>query len=298
MAAEASTALLDEYTTLFDAAGGAALRLSETDPIGKNDVLLVIDMQNDFLPASDAPDGGRFGVAEGGSAVPTMIALINKFTDAEAVVVATRDYHPVDHCSFDSEGGPFPSHCVQGSVGSKFFPPIGEALTEARKRHDNVHIVFKGFFEEIDSFGAFKYAEPHAETRLAHKLDVPVSCGVPWTGAFKLKQSNLSNDIDAPPDVLSVTKKVPLADLLRTAAGGAVKRIFVVGLALDFCVLDTALTAAGADFEDVIVVLDASRAAHIPGVGSVGSGFLTDPKTMVEQCADKVKFVNSSAILG
>ena len=40
--------------------------------------------QNDFLPAADAPDGGRFGVAEGASAVPTMIALINKFVEAEA----------------------------------------------------------------------------------------------------------------------------------------------------------------------------------------------------------------------
>lgn len=51
--------------------------------------------QNDFLPASDAPLGGRFGVAEGGSAVPNIVALINKFVEAKAVVVATRDYHPM-----------------------------------------------------------------------------------------------------------------------------------------------------------------------------------------------------------
>lgn len=207
----------------------------------------------------------------------------------------TTDYS--DHCSFNTEGGPFPPHCVQGSDGSKFFPAIAEALTESRKKHDNVHIVFKGFFEEIDSFGAFKYPEEYAETRLTYKRDVPVSCGVPWTGAYKLKQSNLAADVDAPPDVLAVTKKVPLADLLQSAAGGAVNRIFVVGLALDYCVLDTALTAAGAEFTDIHVVVDAARAAHIPGVGSFGSGFLQDPKSMVEECSGKVSFCTTAQVL-
>ena len=49
------------------------------------------------------------------------------------------------------------------------------------------------------------------------------------------------------------------------------------GLALDFCVLDTCLNASSLGFRGVYMVLDAARAAHIPGVGSFGSGFLSDP---------------------
>ena len=41
--------------------------------LGKGDSLLVVDMQNDFLPESDAPEGGRFGVAEGGEAAAVVV---------------------------------------------------------------------------------------------------------------------------------------------------------------------------------------------------------------------------------
>lgn len=295
---EVKTDLLDEFSKLMVDAGGADITTEASGAIRKNDVLVVVDFQNDFVPEADAPGHGRFGVAEGASASGTVISLIEKFTAAGAVVIATRDYHPADHCSFATQGGPFPPHCIQGSDGSKFFPPIGEALTTARKSSDNVHIVFKGFCEDIDSFGAFKYPESYATTRVSHKDSEPLSCTLPWTGAYKLKCSNATDDINAPPDVLAVTKKISMADLITEATEGAPNRIFVTGLALDFCVLDTALTGAAAGLKNIHIVKEACRAAHIPGVGGHGTGFLSDPSTVVSQCSEKgVKFCSAATLL-
>ena len=95
-------------------------------PLGPDDALVVIDMQADFLPHDAAlnPHGGRFGVPEGDHLVGTIVRLIDAATDAGATVVATRDYHPFDHVSFTTQGGPFPAHCVQGTKGSKLVPPM------------------------------------------------------------------------------------------------------------------------------------------------------------------------------
>ena len=130
---------------------------SSVPSVGPGDALLVIDMQNDFCPKDPIgnPDGGRFGVAEGDHIVPAITKLIDHFVDAGATVCATRDYHPHDHCCFTSVGGPFPAHCVQGSRGSYFLPPIGKALASglARAGSDKVFVAFKAMHEDIDSFG-------------------------------------------------------------------------------------------------------------------------------------------------
>lgn len=75
------------------------------------------------------------------------------------------------------------------------------------------------------------------------------------------------------------------------------KRIFVCGLALDFCVLDTAINAVAAGFEQVFVVLDAARAAHIPGIGTFGTGFLQDPKdVMAKMKTAGIKITNTVSV--
>ena len=242
--------------------------------------------------------------------------------------------------------GPFPPHCVQGSVGSHFFAPIARALTAARALPSaRVHTIFKGISEDIDSFAAFPYEAARAETRLSKH----VHCSIAWTGGFILKCSNAAADVNAPPDVLAFTKRrtvadvimseVPLtrdapaapadrADLLlpsapapgppprsvkraRSADGllqpststreapcaaeaasapsgpAPSRRLFVVGLAFDYCVLDSAMNAAVSGLFDgggVYILTDATRAAHIPGLGTHGSGFLTAPEDIVEAC--------------
>ncbi len=88
-----------------------------------------------------------------------------------------------DHASFTGQGGPFPAHCVQGSEGSEFYPPIARALREAGEAKDaDVHVVFKGFAEVIDSFGALPYTEEYAARRVACTGEGGVGCALGWTG--------------------------------------------------------------------------------------------------------------------
>ena len=65
------------------------------EPITKNDALVVIDMQKDFVPASTYnTDGGRFGVDEGEQIVAEICLMIKAASDVGATIIASRDYHP------------------------------------------------------------------------------------------------------------------------------------------------------------------------------------------------------------
>jgi nicotinamidase/pyrazinamidase len=80
------------------------------------DALLVIDFQNDFTP------GGALAV-EGGDEIGEPIQRLAPQFD---VVAATRDWHPPDHASFETQGGPWPVHCVQGTRGAELHPAMDE----------------------------------------------------------------------------------------------------------------------------------------------------------------------------
>ena len=179
----------------------------------------------------------------------------------------------VDHCSFSTQGGPFPPHCVQNADGSKFVPAIADAI-----KATGASVVFKGFSKDVDSFGGFAYAEEDIGTRVTCNAGAS-HCGTGWTGGFVLFSSTAASHVNAPPDVMAVLSKKSLADEVGPTIAG---RVVVVGLALDFCVLDTAINAARAG-HTAVVVLDACRAANIPGVGAHGSGFLTDPAVFMER---------------
>ena len=58
----------------------------------KNEALIVVDIQNDFLP------GGTLPVPEGDAVIP----VVNKLQDCFELVIATQDWHPRDHVSFAS----------------------------------------------------------------------------------------------------------------------------------------------------------------------------------------------------
>ena len=235
-------------------------------------------------------------------------SLCAQFHKQGGYVVATRDYHPVDHVSFMPKG-PFPAHCVQGSPGSFFLKPIASALATAKKAGGNIDIAFKGLHEDIDSFGALPYYEGgdgriQKDAKLVKETCLACCMGcsqAPWTGSLLMKQSSIIEgmkagsegklDMDAPPDAFACLDDgrprglETLPDKLKDC-----DRIFVCGLALDFCVLDTCLNAVkgkeGAGYnakQEVHMVLDAARAAHIPGVGTFGSGFLSDPEEVLEK---------------
>jgi nicotinamidase-related amidase len=260
-------------------------------------------------------------------------------------IIATRDYHPRDHCSFTTQGGPFPCHCIQGTNGSFLHENIVTALQPLLaddEKSKRTHVVYKAFTKDIDSFGAFQYTDdtfhPHTlvrgsseeatkseteninkndqstedendqflkgdgwERRLSHNTD---HCSLEWTGGYTLYSSNLMEDANAPPDVMSIFEKRPLGDLLPKITskigdddkndndnnGNSIGRLFVCGLAYDYCVIDSTvnfcrykeknnITTGGKCF----IIQDLTRAAHIPGVGQFGSGFLTDPKIMYDK---------------
>lgn len=82
------------------------------------DALLAIDIQNDFMP------GGSLAVPLGDEIVPVMNSYINTFHSQRLAIFASRDWHPENHQSFISQGGPWPPHCIAGTKGAEFHPQL------------------------------------------------------------------------------------------------------------------------------------------------------------------------------
>ena len=80
----------------------------------RQSALLLVDPQNDFF------SGGAMGSQEGINLIPVINSYIQHFSRNGWPILATRDWHPPNHCSFIEQGGPHPPHCVQGSRGAQF----------------------------------------------------------------------------------------------------------------------------------------------------------------------------------
>ena len=189
--------------------------MADTAAIRPRDVLIVVDVQNDFCP------GGRLAVPRGDEVVPVVNELAGRFEH----VVLTQDWHPPGHQSFASSHPgrePYetievaygsqilwPDHCVQGTEGAAF-------RSDLRIRHAQL-IVRKGFHREIDSYSTF-----------------------------------YENDRTTP---------TGLGGYLRERG---LDRVFLAGLAYDFCVRYSAEDARREGF-DVVVVEDACRAIDVNG---------------------------------
>lgn len=135
---------------------------------GGREVLLVIDVQNDFCP------GGALAVPGGDAIVPAVNRLARRF----AHVVLTQDWHPPGHASFASAHPgrrPFetvelaygaqilwPDHCVQGTPGAAFHPGLDIPHAEL--------ILRKGCNRAIDSYSAFRENDRRTPTGLAGHL--------------------------------------------------------------------------------------------------------------------------------
>lgn len=192
-----------------------AARAAGKITIDQPSVLLVIDVQNCFLP------GGSLAVKDGDQVVP----VINRIAKSFANVVMTQDWHTAGHVSFASSHGgkkPFevidlnygkqvlwPDHCVQGTDGA--------ALSKDLNIPQAALILRKGFHKDVDSYSAFTEADGKTSTGLAKYLD---------------------------------------------ARG--LRRVFVAGLATDFCVAWSALDARKAGFE-TYVIDDACRGIDTQG---------------------------------
>jgi len=117
-----SSDILGFYNHYLEKAAGADTVLVNELSLGSDDTasLMVIDMQNDFIlaPPGIGNPPGRFSVANGESMAPKLAAFIRANSQKFHKIIFTRDTHPIDHCSFFTEGGPFPPHCVINHEGA------------------------------------------------------------------------------------------------------------------------------------------------------------------------------------
>lgn len=166
----------------------------------RGDALLVVDVQNDFCP------GGALAVERGNEVIPTLNLWLDAADRADVPVVASRDWHPVDHCSFKEQGGPWPVHCVQDTPGAAFHYDLRLPPQTIR--------VSKGTAFDRDAYSAFD--------------------GTGLAGYLKKR---------------------------------GVKRLWIGGLAMDVCVLETVKGACEAGFETHLLA-SATRAVNLDNVES------------------------------
>ena len=189
--------------------------MTERIAVAPSDVLLVVDVQNDFCP------GGNLAVTTGDEVVP----IVNRLSQRFRHVVLTQDWHPRGHQSFASSHPgrkPFetialpygaqvlwPDHCVQGTPGAEFHAGLQIPHAEL--------VLRKGYHRAIDSYSAF-----------------------------------FENDRTTPTGLAGYLHERGLA------------RLFVAGLAFDFCVRYSAEDAHRTGF-GVVVIEDACRAIDVDG---------------------------------
>lgn len=156
------------------------------------DALLIIDLQNDFLP------GGALAVSGGDEVVKPINQAIDLFRQRNLPLFATRDWHPLNHISFKKEGGIWPPHCVAGSRGALFSPDLIIS--------PEVTVISKGTNKGVEGYSGFE-----------------------------------GTDLD------SLLKKQNI------------RRLFIGGLATDYCVLNTVRDAIKRGFQ-LFLLTDAVRA--------------------------------------
>jgi nicotinamidase/pyrazinamidase len=189
--------------------------MTEHVTLSEQDLLLVVDIQNDFCP------GGRLAVPRGDEVVPVINRLATRFRH----VVMTQDWHPPGHLSFASTHpgrkpyetievsyGPqilWPDHCVQATSGAELRKDLQIAHAQL--------VLRKGYHRDIDSYSAFYENDRKTQTGLASYL----------------RERGFT-------------------------------RVFIAGLAFDFCVRYSCEDAKHKGF-DVVVVEDACRGIDVDG---------------------------------
>lgn len=110
--------------------------------LNRGDALLIVDVQNDFLP------GGSLAVPKGDEVIPAFHRYIELVQSKGLPIFATRDWHPEDHCSFKEQGGAWPPHCIIDSEGARF-------ASELRLPESAV-IISKGAEIDDDTYSGFQ----------------------------------------------------------------------------------------------------------------------------------------------
>ncbi|WP_456435839.1 nicotinamidase [Thermovibrio ammonificans] len=154
--------------------------------LGSRDALIVVDVQNDFMPWGALPVNGADSI------IPVVNRYLKLFSEVGLPVLATRDWHPENHVSFKENGGIWPRHCVQWSEGAAF--------AKGLELPPETFIINKGDRPELEAYSGF--------------------------------QGTL------------------LEQLLRERG---VRRVFVCGVATDYCVKNTVLGALNLGYSCVLL---------------------------------------------
>jgi nicotinamidase/pyrazinamidase len=105
------------------------------------DCVICVDLQNDFLP------GGSLAAEGGDKIIRPIYEFLRRVKSKGVCVVATRDYHPREHVSFQKQGGPWPEHCVAGTEGAEYATrfPVELVDIEIKKGVDARYEAYSGF---------------------------------------------------------------------------------------------------------------------------------------------------------
>lgn len=114
------------------------------------EALVIVDFQRDFTP----PDGAL--PVPGGDEIAARVNELAR-DDRYALVIATRDWHPPDHGSFQEQGGPWPPHCVQGTAGAELHPALDRSPIDL--------VVDTGRQRDADGYSGFEAPELESALR-------------------------------------------------------------------------------------------------------------------------------------
>lgn len=162
----------------------------------KRDVLLIVDLQNDFC------SGGALPCKSG----DRIVLGVNRILKLFPFVFATRDCHPENHSSFTEQGGPWPAHCILETYGAELHPGLKYELID--------EIFLKGQDSQLDAYSA----------------------------------------LEAPGFLEKLNKE-------------KIKRVFICGLATEYCVRATVLDLLRAGFKTYVLTNLVAAADINPGDG-------------------------------
>jgi nicotinamidase/pyrazinamidase len=116
--------------------------------------LLIVDLQNDFLP------GGALGVVGGNNAAFACRRYMDMFVAQDRLVILSRDWHPQDHCSFQENGGMWNPHCVADTAGAQFaavlnIPEHAVIVSKATATDKDAYSAFDGTTADGEALDAF-----------------------------------------------------------------------------------------------------------------------------------------------
>jgi len=168
------------------------------------DLLLIVDVLNDFVSGSLAVPNAK-----------NIIPVINRYIEKFKYVLFCKEKHPINHCSFIAQGGPWPPHCVADTAGAELCSDLNVPK--------DLWMIYKGTLADKEAYSAFESTQLFRST--------------PSYGGL-------------------IIDKLDLSAHLRLMG---IERLFICGLATDYCVKATVLDAAKSFNGLLFLLMDAIK---------------------------------------